>query len=85
MIVEGKVERMLQAGIIGPFLSAWSFPVVIATKKDGKQRFFVDYRMLNQVMIANCWLLPNIMKIFDKIKDQLCSLALMVSRDTGSS
>ena len=56
---------MLSAGIITPSTSAWSFPVVIATKKDGKPRFCVDYRTLNQVMKPDRWPLPKIEVIFD--------------------
>lgn len=41
-VVEAEVQGMLNAGLIAPASSAWSFYVVIATKKDGKPRFCVD-------------------------------------------
>ena len=64
-IVREEIDKMLSAGIITPSTSAWSFPVVMATKKDGKPRFCVDYRTLNQVMKPDRWPLPKIEVIFD--------------------
>ena len=67
-IVREELDRMLEAGIIKPSVSAWSFPVVIVQKKDGKPRFCVDYRTLNQKMKADRWPLPKIEEIFDDLK-----------------
>ena len=58
---------MLKAGIITASSSAWSFPVVIASKKEGKPRFCVDYRALNRVMKADRWPLPKIEELFDDL------------------
>ena len=43
-IVRKEIDRMYETGIISPSESAWAFPVVITTKKDGGPRFCVDYR-----------------------------------------
>ena len=59
-IVRKELEKMLEAGIITPSSSAWSFPVIIVSKKDGNPRFCVDYRPLNQRMKADRWPLPKI-------------------------
>lgn len=41
-MVKEDLENILKAGIIMPALSAWSFLVVIVTKKGGKPRLFVE-------------------------------------------
>ena len=58
---------MLEAGIIVPSTSEWSSPVLIATKKVGKPRFCVDYRMLNKLMKGDRWPVPKIQEIFDEL------------------
>ena len=58
----------MDAGIIVPASSDWSFPVVIASKRDGSLRFCVDYRSLNKVMNADRWPLPHIEEIFDDLR-----------------
>ena len=67
-IVREEIDKMLKAGIIRPADSAWAFPVVIATKKDGGPRFCVDYRLLNARMVASRWPIPLIEEIFDELK-----------------
>lgn len=50
-VVKKQFDELFQAEFTTPESSAWSFPVVIATKKDGKlARFCVDYRQLNRGM-----------------------------------
>ena len=48
--------------------SPWSFPVVLATKKDGSQRLCVDYRQLNAVTIKDAFPLP-------RVEDSLAALS----------
>ena len=78
-IVRKELDKMLEAGIITPSSSAWSFPVVIVSKKDGNPRFCVDYRTLNQSMKADRWPLPKIEEIFDDLEGSadLTSLDLL--------
>ena len=66
-IVREEVDRMLEAGIISPCNSAWAFPVVIATKKDGGPRFCVDYRKLNRIMVADRWPIPFVDEILESL------------------
>ena len=68
MLVRREIDKMLEAGIITPSTSAWSFPVVIASKKDGKPRFCVDYRIMNRRMKADRWPLPKMEEIFDDLE-----------------
>ncbi len=67
-MVRREVDRMLSAEIITPVETAWTSPVVIATKKDVSPRFCVDYRKLNSVMVANRWPLPQIDEILDDMR-----------------
>lgn len=46
-IVRKELDKMLDAGEISPTILSWAFPLIIPTKKDGKQRFCVDYGALN--------------------------------------
>lgn len=39
-LVRAKIDNILKAGIITPVSAAWSFPVEIAMKEDGKPRIF---------------------------------------------
>lgn len=48
-LVSDAVDNMLNADIVEPSQSPWSFPVVIVDKKDGSKRFCVDFRKLNAV------------------------------------
>lgn len=49
---------------------------MIASKKDGKPRFFVDYRSLNRVMKADRWPLPKIEELFDDLQGSAVFTAL---------
>lgn len=66
-VVDKAIEDMLVADIIRPSRSCWSFPIIIIGKKDGGQRFCVDFRKLNQITKNYVWPLPH-------IDDILCSM-----------
>ena len=59
---------MIQAGIITPVESAWTFPIVLATKKDGGARFCIDFRKLNAVMKSDKWPVECVEEIFDDLR-----------------
>ena len=58
--VEKTIDEMLQAELITRSRSPWGFPIVLVKKKDGSQRFCVDYRDLNKITRRNAHLLPLI-------------------------
>ena len=60
-----EIDRMLKQNIITPSDSPWSAPVVIAKKKDGKFRFCINYRQLNQITIKDSYPLPRIDDLLD--------------------
>ena len=59
-VVEKAVDDMLQADIIRPSKSSWSFPILLVPKKDGGRRFCVDFRRLNAITKNYVWPLPHI-------------------------
>lgn len=58
--IDSQVEKMLEQNIIVPSDSPWSSPVVLVKKKDGSQRFCVDYRKLNAASVKDAYPLPRI-------------------------
>lgn len=67
-IIDEEVEKMENEGIIEPSHSAWSSPVVIVKKKDGKPRFCIDFRRVNDVTERDAYPLPQITATLDKLR-----------------
>jgi len=58
-LLADHVEKQLQVRVIAPSQSEWSRPVVMVTELDGRPRFCVDYRRLNDVSVNNKCPLPR--------------------------
>ena len=67
--ISRQTKEMLEAGIITPSSSPWSFPVVLTRKSDGSMRFCVDYRGLNAVTRLVSTNLPTIDEIIDWVAE----------------
>jgi len=67
-IIDTEVEHMLHEGIIEPSKSAWSSPIVIVKKHDGKPRFCIDFRRVNEVTERDAYPLPQITATLDKLR-----------------
>ena len=65
--IKEQVSKMLDKGIIEPTDSPWASNVVLVRKKDGSQRFCVDYRQLNAVTIKDAYPLPRIDETLDAL------------------
>ena len=66
-IIREHVKEMLRLGVITPSKSAWAASVVLAPKKDGKLRFCVDYRRLNNITARDEFPLPRIDDTLDQL------------------
>lgn len=53
------VDYMIKKKVVKPSSSAWAFPVVLVSKKDGSTRFCVDYRKLNGITVKDAFPLPR--------------------------
>ena len=47
--VDEEVQKMLEAGVIEPSCSSYNSPIVLVKKKDGTNRFYIDFRRLNAI------------------------------------
>lgn len=67
--VKEEVQQMLDMGVIEHTTSPYSSPIVLVKKKDGSNRFCVDFRKLNRVTVFDTEPMPSIEDIFAKLKD----------------
>jgi len=58
--MQAVVEGLLEQGLIEPSSSPWCFRGLIVPKKDGTDRFVVDFRLLNDVTIKDSYPVPRI-------------------------
>ena len=76
-----EVNEMLKNGICRPSDSPSSSAIILATKKDGRTRFVVDYRALNDLTRKDAYPMPNPCDILDC----LCSDSNFTSLDCVSA
>ena len=63
-LVKDHINKMYQRDVIRPSNSSWASPILLVQKKNGKTRFCVDYRKLNEVSIKDAYPLPRMDDIF---------------------
>ena len=61
------LEENLAKGFIRELKSPIGAPILFVPKKDGSLWLCVDYRGLNTVTIKNCYLLPLVTEIIDRV------------------
>ncbi|UYV69788.1 hypothetical protein LAZ67_7000732, partial [Cordylochernes scorpioides] len=67
-IIKEPIDEMLRDGIIRSSSSPWSFPVILVKKRDGKYRFCVDYRKLNDVTVKDVYPIPRVDEVLDTLQ-----------------
>jgi O-acetyl-ADP-ribose deacetylase (regulator of RNase III) len=67
--ISRQTKEMLDAGIIEPYDSPWCSRIVLTKKKDGTQRFCVDYREVNARSKIISYPLPTLEEVFDNIAE----------------
>ena len=65
--VNAEVEDMIKMRIIEPSNSPYASPIVLVKKKDGTNRFCIDFRKLNKVTVFDAEPLPSQDEIFAKL------------------
>jgi hypothetical protein len=66
--IKNEIGEMLKKGIISPTSSPWASPVVVVPKKNGKKRFCIDFRKLNEVTEKDVYPLPVIDDLLDSFQ-----------------
>ena len=65
--IDKMVTDMLKQGTIRHSKSSYASPVVLAKKKDGSDRFCVDYKQLNLITVKDRYPIPRIDDIWDSL------------------
>jgi len=62
------IDKNLEWGYIRPSTSPAGYPILFVPKKNGKLQLCVDYCQLNDITIKNCYLLPLISELQDRLR-----------------
>ena len=65
--VKAHIQEMLDLGAIRPSNSLWASAIVLVRKKDGRLRFCIDLRRLNNRTVKDAYSLPKIESILDSL------------------
>ncbi|CAF1442348.1 unnamed protein product, partial [Didymodactylos carnosus] len=63
-----QTADMLKSDVAEPSFGPWASPVTLVPKKDGKLRFCIDFRKLNEVTIKDTYPIPRIDDTLDALK-----------------
>ena len=67
-MINEEIEKMLKDNIIRESKSPWSSPVHVIKKKDGSNRFCIDYRKLNEITKGDEYPLPRIDDLLEQFE-----------------
>ena len=66
-----ELKKLIYKGLFAPSHSPWSSPIVLVSKKNGKWRLCIDYRLLNKITKKDAYAIPIVQEIFDALKDAI--------------
>src|SRR5207249_10938173 len=66
-VLREQLDRLLELELIKPSISPYGVLVLFVPKKDGTLRIYIDYRALNKQTIKNCYPLPRIDEMLDRL------------------
>ncbi|XP_033733848.1 uncharacterized protein LOC117322984 [Pecten maximus] len=66
-VIMDEVKKMIDMKIIEPSESPYAAPVVMVKKKDGSNRFCIDFRRLNRVTVFDAEPMPDTNNIFGRL------------------
>ncbi|VDI29491.1 Hypothetical predicted protein [Mytilus galloprovincialis] len=78
---EEHLQQLLDKGIIEPSTLEWASPLVLVRKKDGKLRYCIDFRKLNDVTIKDAFPISNIHTCLDTLKEPFSCKRLIWPQD----
>ena len=62
-----QLDELLKQELCRPSKSPWASNVVLVTKKDGRKRFAIDYRGVNEVTKKDAYGIPQVQAILDRL------------------
>ena len=66
-VIKQEVDTLLRMGVIEESSSAYASPVVLVRKKDGTNRFCIDFRKLNAITVLDSEPIPNMDDIMSNL------------------
>lgn len=66
--IEANIADLLERGVIEECNSPYASRIVPVRKKDNSIRMCIDYRELNKITVADCYPLPIIEELLDKLR-----------------
>lgn len=66
-VIWKELDAMLESRVVERSFSPWATPIVIVKKKDGSDRFCLDFRVLNSQTRKDSYPLPRIAEILDAV------------------
>ena len=67
-VLKVYLDNTMKAGIVHKSISPAASPVMFVLKSDGSLQLVIDYRCLNDIIIKNCYPLPLISDMLNRLQ-----------------